>query len=112
MTDSDWGAGWTRSVVAHFDGTSDADRDARGRLVLDDDLLLVVNAWWEPLGFTVPDVGTPRSWRVEIDSARGYDTGTEARVAPGDKLTICPRSLMLLSSPRNDPAPSAASPTS
>jgi glycogen operon protein len=80
--------------------------------VLDDDLLLVVNAWWEPLGFTVPDVGTPRSWRVEIDSARGYDTGTEARVAPGDKLTICPRSLMLLSSPRNDPAPSAASPTS
>ena len=111
MTDSDWGAGWTRSVVAHFDGTSDADRDARGRLVLDDDLLLVVNAWWEPLGFTVPNVGTPRTWRVEIDSAQGYDTGTDERLAPGAKLTICPRSLMLLSSPRNDLAPKVLSQT-
>ena len=71
MTDSDWRAGWTRSVVAYFDGTRDADRDDRGRPMLDDDLLVLVNGWWEPLTFTLPDVGSPRSWTYELDTFSG-----------------------------------------
>jgi glycogen operon protein len=98
MTDSDWGAGWTRSVVAYFDGTRDADRDDRGRPILDDDLLLIVNGWWEPLTFTLPDVGLPRAWHREVDTFAGLVGPTKAAgLAAGAKLVVEPRSLVLLS---------------
>ncbi len=101
MTDSDWGAGWTRSVVAYLDGTRDADRDERGRAVLDDDLLLVVNGWWEPLTFTLPDIGSPRTWERELDTATAA-TGAAASppLAAGGTLAVEPRSLVLLRSAR------------
>jgi isoamylase len=106
MTDSDWGAEWTRSVVAYLDGTRDPDRDERGRPMLDDDLLLLVNGWWEQLTFTIPKVDGPRAWVREIDTftgqagtgaAEGSDAGP---LSAGDPLAIGPRSLVLLSSPR------------
>jgi glycogen operon protein len=99
MTDSDWQAGWTRSVVAYLDGTRDADRDEMGRLVLDDDLLLVVNGWWERLTFTLPDIGAQRKWIREIDTSvvGGVAGKAAAGLAPGDRLDVAPRSLVLLS---------------
>jgi isoamylase len=101
MIDSDWGAGWTRSVVAYLDGTRDADREERGRPVLDDDLLLVVNGWWEPLTFTMPDVGSPRTWERELDTATGA-TGAAGgpSLAAGGTLAMEPRSLVLMRSAR------------
>jgi isoamylase len=98
MTASDWGAGWTRSVVAYFDGTRDADRDDHGRPIPDDDLLLIVNGWREPLTFTLPDVGLPRDWQRELDTFAGQ-AGTIMRptIAAGAKLVVEPRSLVLLS---------------
>ncbi len=114
MTDSDWRAGWTRSVTAYLDGTRDADRDERGRPILDSDLLLVVNGWWEPLDFTLPDVGSPRSWVREIDTfsgaagssaARGVAGGGASESSPrqpgasaGTQIVVGPRSLVLLRS--------------
>jgi glycogen operon protein len=112
MTDSDWNAGWTRSVVAYLDGTRDADRDAVGRLLLDDDLLLIVNGWWEELSFTVPDIGSPRVWRKELDTYQlgpGGDgpTSSEPHPAaqafePGAVLSVGPRSVVLLAAPSPD----------
>ena len=97
MTDSDWKAGWTRSVVAYFDGTRDPDRDDRGRPMLDDDLLLAVNGWWEPLTFTLPNVGSPRTWEYELDTFSGL-FGSAAGTAgeAGVSITVEPRSVVLL----------------
>jgi glycogen operon protein len=107
MNDSDWNAGWTRSLVAYLDGTRDADRDDRGRPVLDDDLLLVVNGWWEPLPFTLPDLGTPRAWHREVDTFSGEVAagGGEAKLAAGAILVVEPRSLVLLRSKRSGRRP-------
>src|ERR1035437_1707596 len=44
MTDSDWSAGQTLSVIAYFNGTQNADRDDHGRLILDDDLLIALRS--------------------------------------------------------------------
>jgi isoamylase len=106
MTDSDWLAGWTRSVVAYFDGSRDPDRDERGRPLLDDDLLLVVNGWWEPLTFTLPDVGAPREWECEMDTYSGRFGPDSGKGGKGDKagkggkagasIIVEPRSLVLL----------------
>jgi glycogen operon protein len=107
MNDSDWSAGWTRSVMAYVDGTRDPDLDERGRPILDDDLLLVVNGWWEPLTFTLPDRGIPRAWRREVDSfageagaAGGRGSGA-TKLAAGATLVVQPRSLVLLTAKRS-----------
>jgi len=104
MTDSDWQAGWTRSVMAYLDGIRGADRDGRGGPILDEDLLLVVNGWWEPLTFTLPDVGTPRAWMYEIDSYAGVvaaaDSAGAANREAGSKIVLEPRSLVLLRAAR------------
>jgi glycogen operon protein len=109
MNDSDWNAGWTRSFVAYLDGTRDADRDDSGRPILDDDLLLVVNGWWEPLTFTLPNLGTPRAWQREVDTftgeagAGGGHVGAKGAptLAAGASLVVEPRSLVLLRASRS-----------
>jgi len=100
MTDSDWTAGWTRSVTAFHDGVRDPDPDPRGRPILDDDLLLMVNGWWELLPFTIPDVGSPRRWFRELDTFTVLETDAAAGVAVGPVVTLGPRSLVLLRAPR------------
>ena len=40
--------------------------------LLDDDFLVLINAWWEPLQFTVAATRTAQVWLAEIDtSTRG-----------------------------------------
>ena len=97
MTESDWDAGWTRSVVAYLDGVRGADRDDRGRPILDDDLLLIVNGWWEPLTFTLPGVGSPRAWQRELDTFKGLAGADPVEpLVEGAKLIVELRSLVLL----------------
>ena len=101
MTVSDWTAGWTRSVVAYLDGTRNPDLDERGRPVLDDDLLVIVNGWWEQLSFTLPDVGSPRTWIRELDTYAAPGSAEAAAGAEvGPTVSLGPRSLILLRSPR------------
>ena len=106
MTDSDWNAGWTRSVMAYLDGHCDPDRDDVGRPILDDDLILVVNGWWEELSFTIPEIDGERMWRLELDTfeptvAEGEGVRAGARtLAPGAELKVGPRSVVLLASKR------------
>jgi hypothetical protein len=47
MTDADWQAPWARTVAVHLDGTAAPDLDQRGRPLLDGNLLILANAWWE-----------------------------------------------------------------
>ena len=109
MTDSDWREGWTRSVVAYFDGVRDADRDDRGRPMLDDDLLLIVNGWWEPLNFTLPEIGSPRAWEYELDTLSGLfgvaagagaGAGMGGALPAGSTIAVGPRSVVLLRASR------------
>jgi glycogen operon protein len=114
MTDSDWRAGWTRSVVAYIDGSRDPDRDEHGQIMLDDDLLLLVNGWWEPLTFTLPaalgdaaapEAPTARVWQCELDTfhgraghgSAGADGPAAGQAVPsGGTVVVGPRSVMLL----------------
>jgi hypothetical protein len=36
--------------------------------LIDDDLLVLVNAWWEPLDFVLPDCRPQAGWQIGIDS--------------------------------------------
>ena len=95
MTDADWA--WSRIVVAHVDGRAAPDLDERGRPELDDDLLLAVNGWWEPVEFTVPAIGRPAHWMLEFDTFGPSPVGT---TVAGESVPLRPRSVVLLRSPR------------
>ena len=60
----------------------------------DDPFLVLVNAWWEPLDFTVPESLRAVAWQVEIDTADPAAAGRA--VDPSTAFTLTARSLMLL----------------
>ena len=54
MTSENWSDPNARSLSLYLDGADDPDRAADGTLLVDDDFLFLVNAWWEPLEFVIP----------------------------------------------------------
>jgi isoamylase len=98
MTDAEWTDPEARSFAVYVNGAAEPDHDDQGRPLLDDDLLLLVNGWWQALDFTLPDLPTG-AWRRDLDTA---DPSVEAEaVPPGATVTVGPRSLVLLTSPRD-----------
>ena len=100
MTAGDWSDPSALAIALYLDGHDDPDRAADGTWLTDDDFMVLVNAWWEPLDFTLPDGRPQASWQVEIDS---YDltwqpgSPREERKA-GDSVRVGPRSVMVLRS--------------
>jgi len=102
------GAQWAdltmHAIAVHLDGTHAPDEASDGTPLLDDDFLILVNAYWEELTLTIPQVRqAPQTWFVELDS---YDPAVSAtRVFPkhtGDPVLARPRSLQVLRAPRSD----------
>ena len=63
-----------------------------------------MNAWWEPLDFTIPVTRPGQAWQPEIDSydpdrGRAAAAGSAQRLA-GDRVTAGPRSVCVLRGPR------------
>ena len=54
MTAADWSDENALAIALYLDGSDDPDRAEDGTWLLDDDFLVLVNAWWQPLGFTLP----------------------------------------------------------
>jgi len=104
MTDVDWSDASALAIALYLDGSDDPDRAADGTPLLDDDFLVLVNAWWEPLDFTVPVTREQAAWRLDVSSYDPAQAGTEptATQVAGNRVTVGPRSIAVLSSPRRD----------
>jgi glycogen operon protein len=106
MTDADWRNPASRAVAMLLDGSAEPDRDADGVPMVDEDLLVLVNGWWEALPFTLPPppgphAGPAPNWRIELDTLTGMVWPVEAELhAPGSLVGVGPRSLVLLVAPR------------
>ena len=91
-----WGDPGARSVAIYLDGADDPDRAADGSLLVDDDFLLLINAWWEPLDFVVPATRTDQTWTVEIDTYDPSNAATKRMLTADDHLIVQPRSIVVL----------------
>jgi isoamylase len=101
MTGSDWATNGSLALAVYLDGSDDPDRSDDGRLLVDDDFLVLVNAWWEPAGFTVPVTRAGLTWQTCVDT---YDPArTAAALRAGDSLPVGPRSIVVLIGPRLEP---------
>jgi glycogen operon protein len=104
MTAGDWSDRDARAVALYLDGSDDPDRAGDGTLLIDDDFLVLVNAWWQPLDFAVPAVRPQARWEVEIDSCEpGGPAGSAPARTVGDQVTVGPRSVVVLRARLPDP---------
>jgi isoamylase len=104
MTESAWSDASALAITLYLDGSDDPDRAGDGTPLLDDDFLVLVNAWWEPLEFALPVTREQATWRPEISTynpAEAASAPSSSRAA-GDHVTVGPRSITVLSNPRQD----------
>ena len=102
MTDEQWADPTMHAIAVYLDGGDAPDEADDGTPLLDDDFLILVNGWCEPVTFTLPAVReTAQTWFVELDS---YDPAVSAaREFPrhtGDQVVARPRSVTVLRAPR------------
>ncbi len=105
MTPADWQYPSARSVAVYLDGADAPDRAADGTPLTDDDFLLLVNAWWEPLDFLIPATRTDQRWEPEIDTYEPSGAAAPGTLVAGDHLTVRPRSIVLLHAPQQGTSP-------
>ena len=96
MDDDSWNEAHAKSLALFLGGTG-IERDQRGEIVDDDTFLWLVNAWSEPIEFTLPDEHWGARWRVVIDTVKGFVGESDAdELVAGDSLTVSGHSIVLL----------------
>jgi isoamylase len=102
MTPADWDDGSALALGVYLDGSDAPDTGPDGQPLLDDDFLVLVNAWWEPLTFTIGDCRAGLEWVAEIDSFDPASVGSAdaPQRQAGDRVTVGPRSVLVLRGPR------------
>ena len=69
MTDQEWQESSARSLGMFMAGEGMRERNERGELVTDENILLLINANYEAVSFTFPRLATAANWRVVIDTS-------------------------------------------
>jgi glycogen operon protein len=96
MSDHDWHDPNVKTLSMFLAGRAIDDIDDDGRPLVDDDLLLAVNASHLDLVLTLPDVQYVEAWELVLDTS---DDRAEARVPTRGTINLPSRSLKLFRSP-------------
>jgi glycogen operon protein len=97
MTPNDWQKPWLSSLGFLLGGDAIPMVDARGKRVVDDGLLVLLNAHREPVKFQLPDDGGG-TWLLELDTGDG--DGNKAVDAPcRGEYELAGRSMVVLRQP-------------
>jgi len=106
MTAANWADPGALALAIYLDGSDDPDRAEDGTPLLDDDFMVLFNAWWEPLDFAVPATRDGQAWLAVIDSYNPAAVAAESPREAGDQVAVGPRSVTVLrgARPRSGPA--------
>jgi isoamylase len=104
MTDEDWGSGFGKSVSMFLNGRGISGLDVRGEPVIDDSFVVIFNAHYEDIAFTMPEREYGPAWQVALDShpAEDADPARPEVVPAGAKTLVEARSLVVLISVPED----------
>jgi glycogen debranching enzyme GlgX len=103
MNEDGWNDPEALALGVYLDGSDAPDTGPDGQPLLDDDFLVLVNGWWEPLEFTIPDCRPGLAWRAEIDTFDPAILRPPPLRQAGDRVTVEPRSVLVLRGPRVSP---------
>ena len=97
MTDEDWAKGYVRCLGVRLAGHAIEEKDPKGRPLLDETFLVLLNAHHEPRPFTLPAHKRGVRWQPVFDTAL-YDADDKPVVLyrGGEQYDLEARSLALL----------------
>jgi glycogen operon protein len=95
MTDDEWEAGWIRTVGIRMGGEALNEFDATGERIIDDTLLLLLNAHHEPIEFALVSSRPTYQWERVFDTARPEPDPEPCRWNAGAPYPLDGRSLAL-----------------
>jgi isoamylase len=98
MTEADWQEPEVKAFGMLLGGDAIPTLDGRGERVVDDTLLVLLNASDTPAPFTLPAVEWGVAWEILIDTAAS-DGASRSKTAAGGALEAQPHSLVLLRRP-------------
>jgi isoamylase len=100
MTDEDWNNPFARCLGLRLAGDAIEEVDARGNRIVDDTLLILLNAHHEPMPFILPAHRRKVRWQVVLDTSKPQLKQHPLRRG-GDAYELEARSLALLRLPRH-----------
>jgi glycogen operon protein len=99
MTDDDWNNGFARCLGLRLAGDAIEEVDARGNRILDDTLLILLNAHHEPVNFVLPAHRRKMRWQVVFDTKEEKNKRRQRLIHGGTEYPLEARSLALLGLP-------------
>jgi isoamylase len=112
MGEGDWHQSYARAVATFLNGERLLAPDKRGRKMIDDSFLILFNAHYEDIQFTLPSQEYGAWWSVILDTAEddggGHAEGGDT-YSPRELLHVVARSVVVLRRPSaQDDLPSSA----
>lgn len=97
MTDEDWETGYVRSLALRLAGDAIAETDEKGRPIIDDTLLVLLNAHHTALPFTLPAHKRGVRWDLLIDTSSTHEhPKTVTPLKGGEPYELASRSIAVL----------------
>jgi isoamylase len=101
MADEDWNNSESRCFGLRLAGDAIEELDDRGNRIVDDTLLILLNAYHEAIPFTLPAHRRKVRWEVVMDTNDAQISKTAHQyMRGGDSYDLKPRSLVLLRLPK------------
>ena len=98
MDMEDWSNTHAFSVMIYLNGSNIPEADWYGNQMVDNNFILIFNAHYEPIMFTLPDERYGKKWRLVVDTHN--PKGPELNYEAGFAITAQSRSFLLLMSDR------------
>jgi isoamylase len=96
MAEENWGEGFAKSVAVFLNGGAIAYPGPRGEKIVDDSFLVLFNAHYESIPFTLPGAEWGKRWIRVLDTAGGGFVGDKRESAAKEEISVQSRSLVLL----------------
>jgi glycogen operon protein len=96
MTDEQWHAPGVRSLALQYAGDAINERGPHGERVVDDTLLVILNADERPVAFTLPDHAAAKRWEVMFDTVHATFTAAHGEHDGGATYRVAERSVVCL----------------
>jgi glycogen operon protein len=104
MSDENWSAGFVKCLGVRLAGDMLSDVDDKGTPIKGDTLLLLLNAHWEEISFTLPETSDGDVWQTLVDTAEPDRPPLEKAHAGRAQFPLFGRSLVLLRTVRPEQA--------
>jgi glycogen operon protein len=94
MSDEAWNAGYVKCLGVRLAGDLIGDVNEKGEAITGDTVLLLLNAHFEPIPFTLPDSKSDHCWESVLDSAAAGEALPTLR--SGEQYPLRDRSIAVL----------------